>query len=140
MDAGIHKDLTSSLLLASSSSSEDADIADVDDGSMLVYDMDDGTTALGQVLAIDEDQCMIEVHRYNSYTASRKLADVSSVKFSAVYTDPKDGKHVYTSNPKKNFKAVTDYVVSSEIRAHNFELEGARVPITVAKASGFFSK
>ena len=83
---------------------------------------------------------MIEVHRFNSYTASRKLGDVSSVKFSAVYTDPKYGKHVYTSQPKKNFKAVTDYVVASEIRAQNFELEGGRVPVTVAKASGLFSK
>jgi hypothetical protein len=135
---------SSSSSTASSSSSDaeekEFDITDVEDGSMIVYDMDDDTIALGQVLAIDEEQGMIEVHRYNSYAAGRKLGDVSSVKFSAVYTDPKDGKHVYTSQPKKNFKAVTDYVVASEILAQNFELEGGRVPVTVAKASGLFSR
>lgn len=115
------------------------DIADVDSNSMIVYDLDEDRIAIGQVLAVDEKQKMLEVHRFDSYSKSRKLRGVSTIKFAAVYNDPKDGKHVYTGTPKKSFEAVTDYVVPSEVRAQNFKLENGHVPITVAKSSGLFA-
>ena len=73
---------------------------------------------------------MIEVHRFQLHKK----------KYFPLYEDPKDNKHIATKTPKKDYIAVTDYVVPAEVKAINFALDNGGIPRAVAKDTSFAQK
>ena len=68
-------------------------VPDIEDESMMIYANETSTKrglSVGRLIGIDDEQKLVEVQRFGSYSKSNKAA-----KYFPAWTDPKDNKQIF---------------------------------------------
>ena len=100
-------------------------LTDLPEDSMIAYFTPDCPDwKLGSLSCVDEEEKLVEVHRYGSYNrlTGTKLP---LCNYAPVWVDPRDSKVVFTTKPLQRYEPEFDIVKFSDVITYNFYLTKA---------------